>query len=162
MLYVRAHYRSPIEFSVGLLAEAAESLDRLDRFMERVEPGEPDQGALDRFREAMDDDFGTPQAVRILFDLVREGNRLIDEDGEASAIAGAVAEIVGVLGLDDAEEAPRQSELLGDDEIDVLLAERNQARDEKRFEVADEIRERLSAAGVSIEDGPHGSRWVRK
>jgi cysteinyl-tRNA synthetase len=110
----------------------------------------------------MDDDFGTPRAVSILFDLVREGNRIVDDGGDASVIAGAVAEIVTVLGLNDAEEAPRPAESLTDAEIEALLAQRNDARDEKRFDVADEIRDRLSAAGISIEDGPHGSRWVRR
>ncbi|HEU4895219.1 MAG TPA: cysteine--tRNA ligase, partial [Acidimicrobiia bacterium] len=98
MLYARAHYRSPIEYSKELIAEAEESLERLDRFRERVEPGEPDAQALARFSEAMDDDFGTPQAVSLMFDLIREGNRILDEGGDASGIAGAVAVIVEVLG----------------------------------------------------------------
>jgi cysteinyl-tRNA synthetase len=162
LLYVRAHYRSPIDFSDELLDDAAESLDRLQRFRDRVASGTPDQTALDRFRQVMDDDFGTPQAVSLLFDLVREGNRLSDEGGDASALAGAVEEIVAVLGLDDAAPAPAAEQGMSDDEIDRLVAERNTARIERRFEHADEIRARLDAAGVTIEDGPHGSRWVRK
>ncbi|MCZ6457515.1 MAG: cysteine--tRNA ligase, partial [Actinobacteria bacterium] len=98
MLYLRAHYRSPIEYSDVLLSEAAESLERLDRFRKRATSGVPDEIVLDRFREAMDDDFGTPQAISLLFDLVRDGNRLLDEGGEASAVAGAVETIVTVLG----------------------------------------------------------------
>ncbi|HEX6219739.1 MAG TPA: cysteine--tRNA ligase [Acidimicrobiia bacterium] len=162
LLFVRAHYRSPIDFSEELLDDAAESLDRLQRFRERVASGTPDQTALDRFRDAMDDDFGTPQAVSLLFDLVREGNRMIDDGDDASAIAGAVEEIVAVLGLDDAEPAPVGDGGMSDDQVERLIAERNAARSEKRFDVADEIRDRLAAAGVSIEDGPRGSRWVRK
>jgi cysteinyl-tRNA synthetase len=162
LLYVRAHYRSPIDFSDELLDDAAESLDRLQRFRDRVASGTPDQTALDRFRQVLDDDFGTPQAVSLLFDLVREGNRLSDEGGDASALAGAVEEIVAVLGLDDAAPAPAAEQGMSDDEIDRLVAERNTARIERRFEHADEIRARLDAAGVTIEDGPHGSRWVRK
>ncbi len=161
MLYARAHYRSPIEFSVELLAEATESLDRLDRFRERLEPGDPDQGALDRFIEAMDDDFGTPQAVSLLFDLIRGGNRLVDEGGNARGVAGAVEEIVSVLGLDDAEAAPTNG-VLSEAEIGDMVDARNEARATRNFAEADRIRDELAAVGVIIEDGPDGTRWLRK
>ncbi len=162
MLYLRAHYRSPIDFSDELLAEAAESLDRLARFRGRVEPGPPDERALEEFREAMDEDFRTPQAVSLLFDLVREGNRILDEGGDASAIAGAVEAIVGVLGLDDASEPERSPDALSDEEIDRLVKERNEARSDRRFEDADRIRDDLDQAGITVEDGPDGTRWVRR
>jgi cysteinyl-tRNA synthetase len=162
MLYVRAHYRSPIEYSEELLAEAEESLDRLDRFRERVTAGEPDGVALARFTEGMDDDFGTSQAVSLMFDLIREGNRLLDEGGDAGALAGAVETIVGILGLDDAEQAPVDEGALSEDEIEVLIARREEARMRRDFEVADEIRERLADADVIIEDKPDGPRWIRR
>jgi cysteinyl-tRNA synthetase len=162
LLYVRAHYRSPIDYAEELLAEAEESLDRLDRFRDRVAAGDPDPDAIDRFTAAMDDDFGTPQAVSLMFDLIREGNRLLDEGADASALAGAVETIVGVLGLDDAETAPRSTEGLSDAEIEGLVAARNEARADRRFDEADRIRDELVAAGVSIEDGPNGTRWIRK
>jgi cysteinyl-tRNA synthetase len=162
MLYLRAHYRSPIEYSDELLSEAAESLDRLDRFRERATPGEPEGAALDHFREAMDDDFGTPQAISVLFDLVRDGNRLLDDGEDASSLAGAVETIVSVLGLDDASEGANVSHTLTDAEVDVLVTERNQARSERRFDDADAIRDSLDDQGVSLEDGPNGTRWLRK
>ena len=161
MLYVRAHYRSPIEYSESLLAEAEESLDRLDRFRERVEPGEADLEALARFSEAMDDDFGSPQAVSLMFDLIREGNRLVDEGGDASGLAGAVEAIVGVLGIDDAETAPSATPEVSDEDIEALVSRRQRARADRDFAEADRIREELASAGVSIEDGPNGSRWIR-
>ncbi|MFP4074157.1 MAG: cysteine--tRNA ligase, partial [Actinomycetota bacterium] len=161
MLYVRAHYRSPIDYSEELLGEAEDSLDRLDRFRERVTPGEPDPAAIERFTRAMDEDFGTPQAVSLMFDLIREGNRVLDDGGDASALAGAVETIVEVLGLDDADEAPKAAASLSDGEIEALVAERDEARAERDFVRADEIRDRLAAAGVTIEDGPHGTRWLR-
>ena len=170
LLYLRAHYRSPIEYSEGLLAEAAEALGRLDRFRARAEPGDPDQAALERFVEVMDDDFNTPQAMSLLFDLVRDGNKLLDSGNSAAAIAGAVEEIVSVLGLDDAAD-PRERALdlaglaeeyglSGDSEqvIDALIGLREVARAEKRFDEADVIRDRLSTAGVTLEDGPDGTR----
>jgi cysteinyl-tRNA synthetase len=162
MLYLRAHYRSPIEYSDELLSEAAESLDRLDRFRKRATPGEPEGAALDRFREAMDDDFGTPQAISVLFELVRDGNRLLDDGEDASSLAGAVETIVSVLGLDDASEGANVSHTLTDAEVDVLVTERNQARSERRFDDADAIRDSLDDQGVSLEDGPNGTRWLRK
>ena len=122
----------------------------------------------------MDDDFGTPQAVSLLFDLVREGNRLLDSGEDASAIAGAVEEIVGVLGLDDASEAIEStidlSALAGgfdvtgdtDEIVAALIGLREEARSERRFEDADAIRDGLDEAGVILEDGPDGTRWLRK
>ena len=174
LLMVRAHYRSPIEFSDELLAEAEDAVDRLQRFRERATPGEPDPVAIASFTEAMDDDFGTPQGVSLLFDLVRDGNRALDEGEDASAIAGAVEEIVGVLGLDDAS-MPAESTLdlgdlagrfgvegEGDDLVDRLVQLRARARADRRFDDADAIRDGLEQAGVSLEDGPRGTRWVRK
>ena len=174
LLYLRAHYRSPLDYSEELLAEAAEALDRLQRFGERAEAGPPDADALARFVEAMDDDFGTPQAISLLFDLVREGNRILDEGGDAGPIAGAVGQIVEVLGLDDASSAGEASfdlaglagrfGVAGDDReiLEALVAMRNRARAEKRFDEADAIRDELDRVGVILEDGPHGTKWLRK
>ncbi len=161
MLYARAHYRSPIEYSPELLQDAAESLERLDRFRERVDAGEPDADSLDRFRAAMDDDFGTPQAVSLMFDLVREGNRIADSGGDASGLSGTVEEIVGILGLDDATRGPVHEGGLSDEAIEDLVAKREAARAEKDFASADAIRDELAAAGVTIEDSADGTRWVR-
>jgi cysteinyl-tRNA synthetase len=174
LLFLRAHYRSPIEYSEELLAEAEDALDRLQRFRERATPGEPDPDALERFRAVMDEDFATPEAVSLLFDLVRDGNRLLDQGGDAGSLAGAVEEIVGVFGLDDAT-LPVESTLdLGDlparfgiegsgpEVIDQLIELRARAREERRFDDADAIRQGLDEAGVVLEDGPDGTRWLRK
>jgi cysteinyl-tRNA synthetase len=174
LLFLRAHYRSPIEYSEELLDEAEDALDRLNRFRSRVTPGEPEPSALERFTEVMDDDFGTPQAVSLLFDLVRDGNRLLDEGEDAAAVAGAVETIVGVLGLDDASSPDRADldltdlsrrfgvEAEGEDVIRGLIELRNQARRDRRYADADAIREGLEQAGVILEDGADGTRWIRK
>jgi cysteinyl-tRNA synthetase len=174
LLFLRAHYRSPIDYSDELLAESEDALDRLQRFRDRATAGEPDPSALERFKEVMDDDFGTPQAVSLLFDLVRDGNRVLDEGGDAFAIAGAVETIVGVLGLDDATaqvrsgldlgDLPRRFGLDGDgdDVVDKLVDLRARAREDRRYAEADAIREGLERAGVVLEDGPDGTRWLRK
>jgi cysteinyl-tRNA synthetase len=174
LLFLRAHYRSPIEYSDELLAEAEDALDRLQRFRDRATPGAPDADALERFRAVMDEDFATPEAVSLLFDLVRDGNRLLDEGGDAAALAGAVEEIVGVFGLDDAALPVETTLDLGDlparfgiegsgpEVVDQLIELRARAREERRFEDADAIRQRLDEAGVVLEDGPNGTRWLRK
>ncbi|MGH8944660.1 MAG: cysteine--tRNA ligase [Acidimicrobiia bacterium] len=162
LLFLRAHYRSPIEYRDELLESANDALDRLDRFRERAVAGEPSPEAMQRFTEAMDDDFGTPQAVSLLFDLVREGNRGLDEGEDVAAVAGAVEEIVGVLGIDDAEPAPLSTPAMAVDEIQRLVRLRDTAREEGRYEEADRIREGLAAVGVVLEDGPDGTRWLRE
>jgi cysteinyl-tRNA synthetase len=73
-----------------------------------------------------------------------------------------VETIVGILGLDDAEPAPISSGDISDEEIELLVARRDKARAAGDFHRADEIRNELGAAGVSIEDGPDGTRWLRK
>jgi cysteinyl-tRNA synthetase len=173
-LFLRAHYRSPIDYSEELLTEAAEALHRLDRFRERAVASPPDEAALDAFKVAMDDDFGTPEAVSLLFDLVRDGNRLLDEGADAGPTAGAVEVIVDVLGLDDASSAPKGGLELyelaraygvdadGEKAIEGLITVRGAARDEGRFAEADAIRDALAEAGVQLEDGEDGTRWIRK
>ncbi len=174
LLFLRAHYRSPIEYSDELLSEAEEALDRLQRFRDRAWPGDPDSATLDRFRQVMDEDFATPEAVSLLFDLVRDGNRALDEGRDASAIAGAVEEIVGVFGLDDASSSAETALDLGDlparfgiegtgpDAVDRLVEARALARKERRFDVADAIRLGLEEVGVILEDGPDGTHWLRR
>ncbi|MGA7229240.1 MAG: cysteine--tRNA ligase [Acidimicrobiia bacterium] len=174
LLYLRAHYRTPIEYSQELLDEAQEALDRLERFLDRADIGTPDESALESFREAMDDDFGTPQAVSQLFDLVREGNRLLDSGEDVSAVAGAVDEIYRVLGLPDAAPPPATGLDLGDlgvrfgvdgtgeELVARLIGLRARARAERRFGDADEIRDALDDVGIVLEDGPNGTRWLRR
>ena len=162
LLFVRAHYRSPIDYSDELLAEAAESLDRLDRFRERADAGDPEKTALEQFQAYMDDDFSTPQVVSLLFDLVREGNRILDTGGNAAGLAGAVEQIVGVLGIDDASAPALETGDLSEDEIGRLVAEREKARSERRFDDADRIRDELEEAGITLEDSPDGTRWLRR
>lgn len=175
MLMVRSHYRSPLEYTEDLVEEAAESLDRLDRFRSRGHGGEADPTVMARFEEAMDDDFGTPQAVSVLFDAVRDGNKMIDDGADASALLGAVEEIVEILGLN-AGSNPEKADLdvaalserfgLDGDEpealVDSLIRLREEARDRRDFDTADAIRDGLADAGVLLEDGPDGTRWLRQ
>ena len=180
LLYLRAHYRSPLEFSEELVMEAQTALQRIERTLERSPKSdavEPDESVLDRFREAMDEDFGTPDALGVVFDAIREANRALDSGQSADSLMAAIHEMVDVLGvrpvardLSDIDAAV--STLAGelgvaaegsvDSTLDALVAHRAQARAERDFATSDLIRDRLGEIGVSIEDGADGTRWVRR
>jgi cysteinyl-tRNA synthetase len=179
LLFVRAHYRAPIEYSEALVEEAAEAYRRIERLLERVpeSSGPPAPEVIDAFRAAMDDDFATPAAVGTLFDAIREANRMLDEGEDASATVAAVRELVEVLGLDQdlSQTASLDREALaelataygvdpsGDAEstVEGLLAVRADARADRDFARADAIRDRLADVDVVVEDTPDGARWVR-
>jgi cysteinyl-tRNA synthetase len=167
---VAAHYRSHVEFSYEALEEAATAFRRIEHFLERVGPmagcGHP---VPEAFCDAMDDDLGTPAAVAVLYDTVREGNRLLVDDprDELSARASEVHGMLNVLGLHPADPAWAATDG-GPDErltraVDVLveglLQQRADARAAKDFATADEIRDRIKAAGIEVEDTPTGPKW---
>ncbi len=114
----------------------------------------------------MDDDLGTPAAIAVIYDHVREGNRLLADGADATEIAGAVRRMLDVLGLDPAD--PAWGEIAGNDTklhravdalVGALLAERTEARAAKNWARADAIRDRLTEAGIEIEDTPSGPQW---
>jgi len=177
LFYLRAHYRAPLDFSEEGLADAAASLERLWAFRRRAGvAGAVPADALARFTEAMDDDFNTAEAMAVLFDLVREGNRRLDAGAEAGTQAAAYDEIVGVLGL--AEPAAGLDDLAGQlaglaavydlpvegpsAVVDALIARRAQARRAAAWALGDEIRDRLSALGILLEDRSDGTVWHRR
>ncbi|MCD4533831.1 cysteine--tRNA ligase [Nocardioides sp. cx-169] len=160
-----AHYRSHVEFSFEALDEAAAGLRRIESFLERAP--EVETGTLpDAFVAAMDDDLGTPAAVAVLYDAVREGNRLLAAEGDASTAAAEVLAMLDVLGLhpDDPAWGGSGGDAKLSAAVDVLVAglleQRAQARAEKDFARADAIRDQIKAAGIEIEDTPAGARWT--
>ena len=157
---VSAHYRSHVEFSFDALEEAAAGFRRIETFLAKA-PGVAVGEVPDAFAAAMDDDLGTPAAVAVLFDTVREGNRADDPTPQAAAVRA----MLGVLGLDPTDPAwgsgaadSRLAEAV-DALVAGLLAERAEARAAKDFARADAIRDRIKAAGIEVEDGPDGSTW---
>jgi cysteinyl-tRNA synthetase len=167
---VAAHYRSNVEFSFEALEEAAVGFQRIENFLERA--GNPD--ASDELRaafvDAMDDDLGTPAAVAVIYDAVRDGNKLLADNTDtagASSIAADVRAMLDVLGLDPADPAWGSTASSATDKltaaVDVLVAglldQRQAARAAKDFAAADEIRDRIKAAGIEIEDTPNGPKW---
>ncbi len=170
---VAAHYRSHVEFSFEALEDAAVGFRRIESFLERVAGvvGEirADGMPCADFVQAMDDDLGTPAAVAAIFDVAREGNKLLDA-GDSPALRGTAASVramLGVLGLDPADPAWGTS---GSDDasltaaVDALVAglleQRAEARAAKDFARADVIRDQIKAAGIEVEDTPSGPRWT--
>jgi cysteinyl-tRNA synthetase len=171
---VSAHYRSHVEFSFEALDEAAKSFRRIESFLDRAENavGEvPSDGMLCAdFVAAMDDDLGTPAAIAAIHEVVTEGNKHLTA-GNRTAIRGSLASVLAmldVLGLDPHD--PNWGSLGGSDDaklsaaVDALVAglleERAAARAEKDWGRADAIRDRIAAAGISIEDTPDGPQWT--
>jgi len=159
---VSAHYRSTVEFSFEALEEAAGAFRRIELFLGRV--GTTAAGDVpEAFAAAMDDDLGTPAALAVLHEQVREGNRLLAAGESADVVAGSVLAMLGVLGLDPADfvTSGADEQLTGvvDVLVQAMLEERTQARADKDWARADAIRDRLKAAGVEIEDTPDGPKW---
>ncbi|MDE0777273.1 MAG: cysteine--tRNA ligase [Nocardioides sp.] len=168
---VSAHYRSHVEFSFEALEEAAVGYRRLENFLERASAvlGEIPRTGMPcaDFVVAMDDDLGTPAAVAAIFDVAREGNKLL-EAGDSAALRGTAASVramLAVLGLDPADPAWGSA---GDDAaltgvVDALvaglLAPRAEARAAKDYARADVIRDQIKAAGIEVEDTPTGPKW---
>ncbi|WP_292672923.1 cysteine--tRNA ligase [Nocardioides sp.] len=165
---VAAHYRSHVEFSFEALDEAAQGFRRIENFLDRA--GAADEIGIgevpEAFAAAMDDDLGTPSAVAVLYDTVREGNRLLAAGEDATAVAEQVRAMLGVLGLDPADPAWPSSgggdarlTSAVDALVSGLLQQRAEARAAKDFAAADAIRDRIKAAGIEIEDTPNGPKW---
>ena len=169
---VQSHYRSVVEFSFEALDEAAKSFQRLEGFVHRAAEvtggAEPAAELPGDFVAAMDDDLGTPAAMAVLHNTVRDGNKLVaDGDSEAlREVLAAVRGMLGVLGLDPLAE-PWVSRAGGSDAltevvdglVKALLEQRQAARARKDYAAADDVRDRLKALGVVVEDTPQGPRW---
>lgn len=172
-LLVSSQYRSPINYSDQGLDQAASALGRLYTAIRDHDVAGAKDLANSRFEKAfqaaMNDDFNTPEAMSVLFDLARECNR-VTKSGEAGAeqnaaqLARLLVRLGGVLGLLQGDaEAFLQSGSAGAEvdagAIDALVAQRRQARADKNWALADEIRDKLTAMDVVVEDGADGSRW---
>jgi cysteinyl-tRNA synthetase len=180
-----SHYRSPLDYSDKNLDAAKAALTTLYTALRgvdmsvvgappsaRVAAGAPlpqEDGHTQKFLAAMDDDFNTPGAIAVLFDLANEVNRLrAASDADAVRVAAVLKELGGILGLlqRDPEaflkgKTREQGQGLSDAQIDALVAQRLEARKNKNWKESDRIRDELKAAGVILEDGPKGTTWRR-
>ncbi len=173
-----SHYRSPLNYSDENLDQARASLARLYTSLRGVNAGghaSEDNRYLEyrqRFNRAMDDDFNTPEAIAVLFDIARTINRYRDDDVHfAGQLATLLKQLGGLLGLlqDDADDYLKAPVLQGaadgglsDDEIEAMIQARNQARAGKDWAEADRLRDELQKSGIVLEDAASDTRWRRE
>ncbi|MEH8019277.1 cysteine--tRNA ligase [Rheinheimera muenzenbergensis] len=161
-----SQYRSQLNYSAENLTQAHAALGRLYTALRNVTPSvsvDMQSDYIARFKAAMDDDFNTPEALPVLFELAREVNRFKEtEPAKAAELAGILSLLAGVLGLlqGDAEQF-LQSGASDDDvaEIEALIAQRNTARANKDWAAADAARDALTAKGIIVEDKNGVTSW---
>ena len=165
-LLVSSHYRSPINYSEDSLKEAKGALERFYNGLKGLPQAQPAGGEafVERFGAAMDDDFNSPEACAVLFEMIREVNRLRESDVQAAAgLAAQLKQLAGVLGVlqlqpDDFLKAGAEGKVDAA-EVDALIAARLQARADKNWAESDRIRDQITAMGVVLEDGKGGTTW---
>jgi cysteinyl-tRNA synthetase len=159
---VRSHYRSQLNYSDVHLNDARGALKRLYTALGTVTPdlvtidwAEPHAA---RFKAAMDEDFGTPEAVAVLFELAGEVNRT-----QSTQTAGLLKALGGVLGLlqDNPQAFAQAGAGANEDAIQAHIAARAAAKAAKNFAEADRIRQALAAEGIVLKDSPTGTTWER-
>ena len=179
LLVLQTHYRKTMEVNPDLMASARAACQRLDALARRAAAFVADDDSADgtepgvvrhlvtdevdkldsQFRSAMDSDLGTPEAVALVFDKLREANTALDgKNPYGPLLAAKVIEWAGALGL-----SVRAVEQVSDDDaaIEDLVARRQSAREAKDWATADALRDELSALGVVVEDTPAGPIWHR-
>ena len=162
-----SHYRSAINYSEENLQTAYGALERFYNALKGFQAGQ-EQAADNtdyekRFHAAMEDDFNTPEAIGVLFELVREINRVKDSDAmQAEQLVALLKKLGGVLGILEmsAEDFLREGgEDIDSEHVDSLIAQRKQAREEKDWAKADQIRDELAALNVVLEDKDGVTTW---
>lgn len=166
------HYRSQLNYTEENLKQARTALERLYTALRGTDKTATPKGGEEfkaRFCAAMNDDFNTPEAYSALFDMVREINRLKAEDmAAANGMAAQLRELSGVLGLleQDPETFLKGGAQTEDDvevaKIEALIKQRNDARKNKEWALADVARDELTAMGIVLEDSTAGTIWRRK
>ena len=168
LLLLQTHYRKTLELNDDTLAQARDATRRIDAMVRKatnagiaIDGAARDEAARDAFREEMDRDFGTPEAMAVVFELVRKANSALDSGDEAApGLVATAVELATALGVP--PEVPGAGgEQDGDAEIDAMVEARTAAKAAKDWTEADRIRDELAAQGITIEDTPTGPIWYR-
>jgi cysteinyl-tRNA synthetase len=183
-----SHYRSPLNYSQENLENGKAALTRLYTSIRGLQPSARPGADCDAYRDdfhaAMDDDFNTPEAIAVLFELAREINKCrADAPERAASLAACLLQLGEILGLlkSDPEDYLKGHHVIhveageltltgnpvtvsvsiSDEQIDHLIEDRLKARDQKNWAEADRIRDKLADQGIVLEDGPQGTSWRR-
>ena len=167
-----SHYRSPLNFSDANLDNAKNAITKLYTSIRGLKSSAASTDEISqrldyeqRFDAALDDDFNTPIAISILFEISKQINLEKEKDIDfASALSGLLVRLGGYLGIlqNNPEDFLKQGVQLSDEEIDQKIKDRNLARSEKDFALSDQIRNELEAHGIILEDSAEGTSWRRK
>ncbi|MFH1854447.1 MAG: cysteine--tRNA ligase [Candidatus Omnitrophota bacterium] len=174
ILFLQAHYSHPVDFSWEKMEEAKKAYERISILRDRLKKVKfhekaGRQGTIDTlrfeqiFRESMDDDFNTPKALAVVFDMIKMANNTIDGEDKSKMFilkhtTKTLEKFFSVFGLTFKEKKAPISEK----EIKDLIVLRNKAREKKDFKEADRIREKLREAGIILEDQKKGTSWRLK
>ena len=167
-----SHYRSPLNFSDANLDNAKNAITKLYTSIRGLKSSTASTDEISqrldyeqRFDAALDDDFNTPIAISILFEISKQINLEKEKDVDfASALSGLLVRLGGYLGIlqNNPEDFLKHGVQLSDEEIDQKIKDRNLARSEKDFALSDQIRDELEAHGIILEDSAEGTLWRRK
>ena len=167
-----SHYRSPLNFSDANLDNAKNAITKLYTSIRGLKSSTASTDEISqrldyeqRFDAALDDDFNTPIAISILFEISKQINLEKEKDIDfASALSGLLVRLGGYLGIlqNNPEDFLKQGVQLSDKEIDQKIKDRNLARSKKDFALSDQIRNELEAHGIILEDSAEGTSWRRK
>lgn len=169
---ISSHYRSPLSFSNDNLNKAKSSLSRLYTAIRGLNASNAATEEISmrfdysvRFNAALDDDFNTPIALSVLFELAKTVNSQRQKDiDQANALAQLLKKLGGYIGIlqMDADKFLKQGISLSDEQVDAKITSRNEARADKDFALSDQMRDKLSEFGIILEDNASGTTWRRK
>jgi len=181
LFFSMAHYRGPVDFTAELLDAAEKGLEKLKNLHSTIDSAinkNKSGGTIpefdfkvfeNRFSEAMDDDFNSPQAVAVIFDFVKEVNRIIAEKENIHSdfyvnvkefLANTAQNVLGIISFE--EKVLKQDSLLENELIKLLIEIRLKAKLDKNFQLADEIRKKLETLGITLKDTKEGTDFIKR